>query len=134
MGLWKTYARRTGVALASGAVLLVGGVGGRFQPAGWLPSAWRASDPVRDSRTPARRVGPAAASAAAPPGRAGLVLLAGRAVVGLAGCSVLLIMATRAASPAEVGVVIGAAPLIITIAGPVAPAAGRLAGCLPPRA
>ena len=51
-----------------------GRVSGRFQPAGGLPGAWRASDPVRGSRTPANRVGPAAAPAAATPGRAGMVL------------------------------------------------------------
>ncbi len=45
------------------------------------------------------------------------------AVIGLAGCSVLLIEATRVADPASVGVVIGAAPLVIVIAA--ALAAGR---------
>ena len=55
-----------------------GRVSGRFQPAGGLPGAWRAGDPVRGSLPPARRVGPAAAPAAATPGRAGMVL-AGRA-------------------------------------------------------
>ena len=46
--------------------------------------------------------------------------LAALAVIGLAGCSVLLIEATRVADPASVGVVIGAAPLVIVIAAAVA--------------
>ena len=123
MGLWNTHAERTGVALASGAVLLVGGsvaassllagypvLGGqaiRYAAAGLLLGGWAR---LRHQQLPR------------PAGR-DWCWLAGLAAVGLAGCSVLLIMATRAASPAEVGVVIGAAPLIITIAGPVA--AGR---------
>jgi drug/metabolite transporter (DMT)-like permease len=123
MGLWNTHAERTGVALAGGAVLLVGGsvtassllagypvLGGqaiRYAVAGLLLAGWAR---LRHQQLPR------------PAGRE-WCWLAVLAAVGLAGCSVLLIMATRAASPAGVGVVIGAAPLIITIAGPVA--AGR---------
>ena len=123
MGLWNTHAERTGVALAGGAVLLVGGsvaassllagypvLGGqaiRYAAAGLLLAGLAR---LRHQQLPR------------PAGRE-WCWLAVLAAVGLAGCSVLLIMATRAASPAGVGVVIGAAPLIITIAGPVA--AGR---------
>lgn len=123
MGLWNTHAERTGVALAGGAVLLVGGsvaasgllagypvLGGqaiRYAAAGLLLTGWAR---LRHQQLPR------------PAGRE-WCWLAVLAAVGLAGCSVLLIMATRAASPAGVGVVIGAAPLIITIAGPAA--AGR---------
>jgi drug/metabolite transporter (DMT)-like permease len=123
MGLWNTHAERTGAALAGGAVLLVGGsvaassllagypvLGGqaiRYAVAGLLLAGWAR---LRRQQLPR------------PAGRE-WCWLAVLAAVGLAGCSVLLIMATRAASPAGVGVVIGAAPLIITIAGPVA--AGR---------
>jgi drug/metabolite transporter (DMT)-like permease len=120
MGLWNTHAERTGVALAGGAVLLVGGsvaassllagypvLGGqaiRYAVAGLLLAGWAR---LRHQRLPrlARRE---------------WCWLALLAAVGLAGGSVLLIMATRAASPAGVGVVIGAAPLIITIGGTVA--------------
>ena len=120
MGLWNTHAERTGIALAGGAVLLVGGsvaassllagypvLGGqaiRYAVAGLLLVGWAR---LRHRQLPR------------PAGRE-WCWLAVLAAVGLAGCSVLLIMATRAASPAGVGVVIGAAPLIITIAGPVA--------------
>ena len=130
MGLWNTHAERTGVALAGGAVLLVGGsvaassllagypvLGGqaiRYAVAFLLLAGW-----ARLRHQPLPR----------PAGRE-WCWLAGLAAVGLAGCSVLLIMATRAASPAGVGIVIGAAPLIITIAGPVA--AGRRPGRRPP--
>jgi EamA-like transporter family len=116
-------AERTGVALAAGAVLLVGGsvaasgllagypvLGGqaiRYAAAGLLLTGWAR---LRHQQLPC------------PAGRE-WCWLAVLAAVGLAGCSVLLIMATRAASPAGVGVIIGAAPLIITIAGPAA--AGR---------
>ena len=120
MGLWNTHAERTGVALAGGAVLLVGGsvaassllagypvLGGqaiRYLAAGLLLAGLAR---LRHQHLPR------------PAGRE-WCWLAVLAAVGLAGCSVLLIMATRVASPAGVGVVIGVAPLIITIAGPVA--------------
>jgi drug/metabolite transporter (DMT)-like permease len=123
MGLWNTHAERTGVALAGGAALLVGGsvaasgllagypvLGGqafRYAAAGLLLTGWAR---LRHQQLPC------------PAGRE-WCRLAVLAAVGLAGCSVLLIMATGAASPAGVGVIIGAAPLIITIAGPAA--AGR---------
>lgn len=114
---------RIGVGLAAGAVLLVGGsvaassllvgypvLGGqgiRYLVAGLLLAAW-----ARLRGQPLPR----------PAGRE-WAWLAGLAVIGLAGCSVLLIEATRVAGPADVGVVIGAAPLVIVMAAAVA--AGR---------
>jgi drug/metabolite transporter (DMT)-like permease len=111
---------RTGAELAGGSVLLIGGsvaassllggypvLGGqaiRYLAAGLLLAAW-----ARLRRTPLPR----------PAGRE-WAWLAGLAVIGLAGCSVLLIEATRVADPASVGVVIGAAPLVIVIAAAVA--------------
>lgn len=107
---------RTGAGLAAGSVLLVGGsvaassmlagypvLGGqavRYLAAGLLLAAW-----ARLTHQPLSR----------PAGRdwAWLVALA---VIGLAGCSVLMIQATRVADPASVGVFIGAAPLVIIIA------------------
>jgi drug/metabolite transporter (DMT)-like permease len=107
---------RAGAGLAAGSVLLIGGsvaassllggypvLGGqaiRYLVAGLLLTAW-----ARLRRTPLPR----------PAGRE-WAWLAGLAVIGLAGCSVLLIEATRLADPASVGVVIGAAPLVIVIA------------------
>jgi drug/metabolite transporter (DMT)-like permease len=107
---------RIGTGLATGSVLLVGGsvaassllggypvLGGqgiRYLVAGLLLAAW-----ARLRRKPLPR----------PAGRE-WAWLAGLAVIGLAGCSVLLIEATRVADPATVGVVIGAAPLVIVIA------------------
>ncbi|HEX5299467.1 MAG TPA: DMT family transporter [Streptosporangiaceae bacterium] len=114
---------RIGAGLAAGSVLLVGGsvaassllggypvLGGqgiRYLVAGLLLAAW-----ARLRGLPLPR----------PAGRE-WAWLAGLAVIGLAGCSVLLIEATRVAGPADVGVVIGAAPLVIVIAAAVA--AGR---------
>jgi drug/metabolite transporter (DMT)-like permease len=114
---------RIGTGLAAGSVLLVGGsvaassllggypvLGGqgiRYLVAGLLLAAW-----ARLRRKPLPR----------PAGRE-WTWLAGLAVVGLAGCSVLLIEATRVADPASAGVVIGAAPLVIVIAA--AAAAGN---------
>jgi len=46
--------------------------------------------------------------------------LAALGAVGMAGCSVLMIEATRVGDPGSVGVVIGAAPLVIVLAGSVA--------------
>ena len=110
---------RIGTGLAAGSVLLVGGsvaassllggypvLGGqgiRYVVAGLLLAAW-----ARLRRKPLPR----------PAGRE-WAWLAGLAVIGLAGCSVLLIEATRVADPASVGVVIGAAPLVIVIAAAV---------------
>jgi drug/metabolite transporter (DMT)-like permease len=107
---------RAGVGLATGSVLLVGGsvaasslldgypvLGGqgvRYLAAGLVLAAW-----ARLRHQPLPR----------PAGRE-WAWLAALAVVGLAGCSVLLIEATRVADPASVGVVIGAAPLVIIIA------------------
>ena len=111
---------RIGTGLAAGSVLLVGGsvaassllggypvLGGqgiRYLVAGLLLAAW-----ARLRRKPLPR----------PAGRE-WAWLAGLAVIGLAGCSVLLIEATRVADPASVGVVIGAAPLVIVIAAALA--------------
>ena len=111
---------RAGAGLAAGSVLLVGGsvaassllggypvLGGqavRYLAAGLLLAAW-----ARLRHKPLPR----------PAGRE-WAWLAGLAVIGLAGCSVLLIEATRAADPASVGIVIGAAPLVIVIAAAVA--------------
>jgi drug/metabolite transporter (DMT)-like permease len=109
-----------GTGLAAGAVLLVGGsvaassllggypvLGGqgiRYLVAGLLLAAW-----AWLRRKPLPR----------PAGRE-WAWLAGLAVIGLAGFSVLLIEATRVADPASVGVVIGAAPLVIVIVSAVA--------------
>jgi drug/metabolite transporter (DMT)-like permease len=111
---------RIGAGLATGSVLLVGGsvaassllggypvLGGqgiRYLVAGLLLAVW-----AWLRRKPLPR----------PAGRE-WAWLAGLAVIGLAGCSVLLIEATRMADPASVGVVIGAAPLVIVIAAAVA--------------
>ena len=110
----------TGAALAAGSVLLIGGsvaassllggypvLGGqaiRYLAAALLLAAW-----ARLRRTPLPR----------PAGRE-WAWLAALAVIGLAGCSVLLIEATRVADPASVGIVIGAAPLVIVIATAIA--------------
>jgi drug/metabolite transporter (DMT)-like permease len=107
---------RAGVGLAGGSVLLVGGsvaassmltgypvLGGqavRYLAAGLLLAAW-----ARLTRKPLPR-----------PARREWAWLAALAAIGLAGCSVLMIQATRVAGPASVGVIIGAAPLVIIIA------------------
>ena len=83
---------------------VLGGQGIRYLVAGLLLAAW-----ARLRRKPLPR----------PAGRE-WAWLAGLAVIGLAGCSVLLIEATRVADPASVGVVIGAAPLVIVVAAAVA--------------
>jgi len=114
---------RAGAGLAAGSVLLVGGsvaassllggypvLGGqaiRYLVAGLLLAAW-----AWLRRQPLPR----------PTGRE-WAWLAALAVIGLAGCSVLLIEATQVADPASVGIVIGAAPLVIVIAA--AAAAGN---------
>ena len=106
---------RAGAGLAAGSVLLVGGsvaassllagypvLGGqavRYLAAGILLAAW-----ARLQRTSLPR----------PAGRE-WAWLAALAAIGLAGCSVLMIQATRVADPASVGVIIGAAPLVIII-------------------
>jgi drug/metabolite transporter (DMT)-like permease len=111
---------RTGAGLAAGSVLLVGGsvaassllggypvLGGqaiRYLAAGLLLAVW-----ARLRRQPLPR----------PAGRE-WAWLAALAVIGLAGCSVLLIEATQVADPASVGIVIGAAPLVIVIAAAIA--------------
>jgi drug/metabolite transporter (DMT)-like permease len=114
---------RAGAGLAAGSMLLVGGsvaasslldgyplLGGqgvRYLAAGLVLAAW-----ARLRRTPLPR----------PAGRE-WAWLAALAVIGLAGCSMLLIQATRVADPASVGVIIGAAPLIIVTTAAIA--AGR---------
>jgi drug/metabolite transporter (DMT)-like permease len=114
---------RAGAGLAAGSVLLVGGsvaassllggypvLGGqavRYLAAGLLLAVW-----ARLQRKPLPR----------PAGRE-WAWLAALAAIGLAGCSVLMIQATRVADPASVGVIIGAAPLVIIIAAAIA--AGR---------
>lgn len=121
----ETEPERTGALLAAAAVLLVGGsvaassllghypvLGGqglRYAAAGALLAGWAGFRRQRLVR---------------PAGYEWLWLV-GLAAVGLAGSSVLLIEATRVADPAAVGVVIGAAPVVIAIVFPVA------AGCLP---
>jgi drug/metabolite transporter (DMT)-like permease len=111
---------RTGAGLAAGSVLLVGGsvaassllggypvLGGqaiRYLVAGLLLAAWAR---LRRQHLPR------------PAGRE-WAWLAGLAVIGLAGCSVLMIEATQVADPASVGIVIGAAPLVIVIAAALA--------------
>jgi drug/metabolite transporter (DMT)-like permease len=107
---------RTGAGLAAASVLLVGGsvaassllggypvLGGqavRYLAAGLLLALW-----ARLTRTPLPR--PAARDWA---------WLAALAAIGLAGYSVLMIQATRVADPASIGVIIGAAPLVIIFA------------------
>ena len=114
---------RAGAGLAAGSVLLVGGsvaasslldgypvLGGqavRYLAAGILLAAW-----ARLQRKPLPR----------PAGRE-WAWLAALAAIGLAGCSVLMIQATRVADPASVGVIIGAAPLVIIVAAAIT--AGR---------
>ena len=114
---------RAGAGLAAGSVLLVGGsvaasslvdgypvLGGqavRYLVAGVLLAAW-----ARLRHKPLPR----------PAGRE-WAWLAALAAIGLAGCSVLMIQATRVANPASVGVIIGAAPLVIIVAAAIA--AGR---------
>jgi drug/metabolite transporter (DMT)-like permease len=116
-----------GAGLAAGSVLLVGGsvaasslvdgypvLGGqgiRYLAAGLVLTAW-----ARLRHKPLPR----------PAGREWAWLTA-LAVIGLAGCSVLLIQATRVADPASVGIIIGAAPLVIIIAAAIA-AGNRPAG------
>src|SRR6476620_7970787 len=106
---------RDGAGLAARSVLLVGGsvadssllagypvLGGqavRYLAAGILLAAW-----ARLQRTSLPR----------PAGRE-WAWLAALAAIGRAGCSVLMIQATRVADPASVGVIIGAAPLVIII-------------------
>jgi drug/metabolite transporter (DMT)-like permease len=110
---------RAGAGLAAGSIVLVGGsvaasslldgypvLGGqavRYLAAGLLLAAW-----ARLRHKPLPR----------PAGRE-WAWLAALAAIGLAGCSILMIQATRVADPASVGVVIGAAPLVIIIAAAV---------------
>jgi drug/metabolite transporter (DMT)-like permease len=107
---------RTGAGLAAGSMLLVGGsvaassllegypvLGG--QAVRYLAAGLVLAVSARLRRKPLPR----------PAGRE-WAWLAALAVIGLAGCSVLLIQATRVADPASVGVIIGAAPLVIITA------------------
>lgn len=111
---------RAGALLAGGAVVLVGGsvaasslvgdypvLGGqgvRYLLAGLLLAAWTRVRGAALVRPTGREWG----------------WLGALAAVGLAGCSVLMIQATRVADPGSVGVVIGAAPLVIVLAGALA--------------
>jgi drug/metabolite transporter (DMT)-like permease len=120
-----TKPEKVGAGLASGTVLLVGGsvaassvlagypvLGGqaaRYLAAGLLLFGW--------SRLRRERL--------LVPRAREWAWLAALSLVGLAGCSALVIEATRVSDPASVGVVIGASPLVIVIA--TALAAGRLA-------
>jgi drug/metabolite transporter (DMT)-like permease len=119
----ETKPERTGVLLAAAAILLVGGsvassrllvaypvLGGqglRYAVAAALLAGWAGFRRQKLVR---------------PVGSEWLWLVA-LAAVGLAGTSVLLIEATRITDPAAVGVVIGAAPVVIAIVYPIA--AGR---------
>jgi drug/metabolite transporter (DMT)-like permease len=87
-----------------GGYPVLGGQAIRYLVAGLLLAAW-----ARLRRTPLPR----------PTGRE-WAWLAGLAVVGLAGCSVLLIEATQVSDPASVGIIIGATPLVIVLAAAVA--------------
>lgn len=111
---------RSGVALAVGATALVGGsvaasdlvssfpiLGGqgvRYVGAALLLLGWVRLRGIRLPRPTGREWG----------------WLAALALVGQAGCSVLMIEATRYADPGSVGVVIGAAPLVIVLVGALA--------------
>src|SRR5215475_8858888 len=95
---------RIGAGLAAGSVLLVGGAVAASSLLGGYPVLG----------------GQAIRYLAAGLLLAAWAWLAGLAVIGLAGCSVLLIEATRVADPASAGIVIGAAPLVIVIAAAVA--------------
>lgn len=111
---------RSGVALAVGATALVGGsvaasdlvssypvLGGqgvRYLAAALLLLAWARLRRVALPQPTGREWG----------------WLAALAAVGMAGCSVLMIEATRVGDPGSVGVVIGAAPLVIVLVGSVA--------------
>lgn len=111
---------RSGVALAVGATVLVGGsvaasdlvssypvLGGqgvRYLAAALLLVLWARIRRVTLPRPTGREWG----------------WLAALGAVGMAGCSVLLIEATRVGDPGSVGVVIGAAPLVIVLVGSVA--------------
>ena len=110
---------RPGALLAAGAVVLVGGsvaaaslvgdysvLGGRASAtvAGLLLAGWARVRGLRPPRPTGRELG----------------WLAALAAVDLAGCSVLMIEATRVTDPGSFGVVIGAAPLVIVLAGSLA--------------
>lgn len=108
---------RSGVVLAVGATALVGGsvaaselvssypvLGGqgvRYLAAALLLVCWARFRRVVLPRPTGREWG----------------WLAALAAVGMAGCSVLMIEATRVGDPGSVGVVIGAAPLVIVLVG-----------------
>lgn len=114
---------RVGVGLATGSVLLLGGsiaassllagyplLGGqavRYLAAALLLAAWGRMGRRAWPRPVGREWG----------------WLAGLAVIGMAGSSVLTVEATKAADPASVGVVLGAAPLVIILIA--AASAGR---------
>lgn len=111
---------RSGVVLAVGATALVGGsvaasdlvssfpvLGGqgvRYLAAAVLLLVWARIRRVALPRPTGREWG----------------WLAALGAVGMAGCSVLMVEATRVGDPGSVGVVIGAAPLLIVLTGSIA--------------
>jgi len=115
-----SFQERSGVGFAVGATVLVGGsvaasdllssypvLGGqglRYLAAALLLVIWARLRGVALPRPSGREWG----------------WLAALGAVGMAGCSVLMIEATRVGDPGSVGVVIGAAPLVIVLAGSVA--------------
>jgi drug/metabolite transporter (DMT)-like permease len=111
---------RVGAGLAAGSALLIGGsvaashllgsypvLGGqavRYLAAGLLLAGWTRLTGAALPRPAARD----------------WAWLAGLAAIGLAGYSAVMIQATRVADPADVGVIIGAAPLVIIIGAGIA--------------
>lgn len=116
----QSVRERSGIVLAVGATALVGGsvaasdlvsgypvLGGqglRYLAAALLLLAWARLRRIALPRPTAREWG----------------WLAALGAVGMAGCSVLMIEATRVGDPGSVGVVLGAAPLVIVLVGSVA--------------
>lgn len=111
---------RVGTGMAAGSVVLIGGsvaasslvagfpvLGG--QAVRYLAAALLLAALARLRRVPLPW-----------PTRREWAWLIGLAMVGLAGLSVVMIEATRVTDPADVGVIIGAAPLVIVLAGAVA--------------
>ena len=118
---------RIGTGLAAGSMLVVGGAWPRPACSAAMP-CWVARASVPGGWASPGRLGAAAAHALPHPAGREWAWLAGLAVIGLAGCSVLLILAARVANPASVGVVVGAAPLVIVVAAAAAAAVAPPAG------
>jgi drug/metabolite transporter (DMT)-like permease len=116
-------AERTGAVFAGGAVLLVGGsVAASSLVAGYPVLGGQALRYAAAGLLLAGLARLRGQSLLRPVGREWSWLV-GLAAVGMAGGNVLLIEATRIADPAAVAVMIGAAPLLIALAGPIV--AGR---------